>query len=58
MGDDNFSQDVRAGIVEAAKKAGMQIVIDDKLPDAFTDMSATLTKVQGAEARCAVHLRP
>jgi branched-chain amino acid transport system substrate-binding protein len=46
MGDDNFSQDVRAGIVEAAKKAGMQIVIDDKLPDAFTDMSTTLTKVK------------
>ncbi len=46
MGDDNFSQDVRAGIVEAAKKHGMQIVIDDKLPDAFTDMTATLTKVK------------
>jgi len=46
MGDDNFSQDVRAGIVEAAKKHGIQIVIDDKLPDAFTDMSATLTKVK------------
>jgi branched-chain amino acid transport system substrate-binding protein len=46
MGDDNFSQDVRAGIMEAANKAGMQIVIDDKLPDAFTDMSATLTKVK------------
>jgi branched-chain amino acid transport system substrate-binding protein len=46
MGDDNFSQDVRAGIVETAKKHGIQIVIDDKLPDAFTDMSATLTKVK------------
>jgi branched-chain amino acid transport system substrate-binding protein len=46
MGDDNFSQDVRAGIVEAAKKYGMQLAIDDKLPDAFTDMSATLTKVR------------
>jgi len=46
MGDDNFSQDVRVGIVEAAKKYGMQLVIDDKLPDAFTDMSATLTKVK------------
>jgi branched-chain amino acid transport system substrate-binding protein len=46
MGDDNFSQDVRAGIMEAANKAGMQIVIDDKLPDAFTDMSSTLTKVK------------
>jgi len=46
MGDDNFSQDVRDGIVEAAKKYGMQLAIDDKLPDAFTDMSATLTKVR------------
>ena len=46
MGDDNFSQDVRAGILEAAGKHGMQIAIDDKLPDAFTDMSATLTKVR------------
>jgi branched-chain amino acid transport system substrate-binding protein len=46
MGDDNFSQDVRAGIVEAAKKYGMQLAIDDKLPDAFSDMSASLTKVK------------
>ena len=46
MGDDNFSQDVRAGIVEVAKKYGMQLAIDDKLPDAFSDMSATLTKVK------------
>jgi branched-chain amino acid transport system substrate-binding protein len=46
MGDDNFSQDVRAGILEAAKKYNMQVVIDDKLPDAFTDMTATLTKAK------------
>jgi branched-chain amino acid transport system substrate-binding protein len=46
MGDDNFSQDVRDGILQAAKKYGMRVVIDDKLPDAFTDMSATLTKVK------------
>lgn len=49
MGDDNFSQDVRAGILEAAGKYGMQIAIDDKLPDAFTDMSATLTKVRAVK---------
>ena len=49
MGDDNFSQDVRAGILEAAQKHGMQIAIDDKLPDAFTDMSATLTKVRAVK---------
>ncbi|MEA2781015.1 MAG: branched-chain amino acid transport system substrate-binding protein [Rhodospirillaceae bacterium] len=46
MGDDNFSQDVRSGVLAAAKTYGMQIVIDDKLPDAFTDMSVTLTKVK------------
>jgi branched-chain amino acid transport system substrate-binding protein len=49
MGDDNFSQDVRAGILEAAEKHKMQVVIDDKLPDAFTDMSATLTKVKAVQ---------
>jgi branched-chain amino acid transport system substrate-binding protein len=49
MGDDNFSQDVRAGILETAAKYGMQIAIDDKLPDAFTDMSATLTKVRAVK---------
>jgi branched-chain amino acid transport system substrate-binding protein len=46
MGDDNFSQDVRAGILEAAERHGMQIVVDDMLPDAFTDMSPTLAKVK------------
>ncbi|MEX2200953.1 MAG: amino acid ABC transporter substrate-binding protein [Dongiaceae bacterium] len=46
MGDDNFSQDVRAGIVEAIERHGMEIVIDDKLPDSFTDMSSTLAKVK------------
>jgi len=49
MGDDNFSQDVRAGILEAVKKHGMQIAIDDKLPDAFTDMTVTLTKVKAVK---------
>ena len=49
MGDDNFSQDVRDGVLEAAKKYGMKVVIDDRLPDAFTDMSATLTKVKAVK---------
>ena len=44
--NDNFSQDVRDGIVEDAKKYGMQIVIDDKLPADLNDMTATLTKVK------------
>lgn len=42
--NDPFSLDVRAGVVDTAKKHGMKIVIDDKLPADLSDMSATLTK--------------
>ncbi len=44
--NDPFSLDVRAGVVDDAKKYGMKIVIDDKLPRDLNDMSATLTKVR------------
>jgi branched-chain amino acid transport system substrate-binding protein len=44
--NDPFSLDVRAGVVEDAKRHGMQIVVDDKLPRDLNDMSATLTKVK------------
>ena len=44
--NDPFSLDVRAGVIDDAKKFGMQIVIDDKLPRDLSDMSATLTKVK------------
>jgi branched-chain amino acid transport system substrate-binding protein len=44
--NDPFSLDVRAGVVEDAKKYGMDIVIDDKLPRDLSDMTATLTKVK------------
>jgi branched-chain amino acid transport system substrate-binding protein len=44
--NDNFSQDVRKGVIEDAKKYGMKVVIDDKLPPELNDMSATLTKVK------------
>lgn len=44
--NDPFSQDVRDGVIEDAKKWGMKVVIDDKLPPDFSDMSATLTKVK------------
>jgi len=44
--NDNFSKDVRDGVVEDAKKLGMQIVIDDKLPPELNDMTATLAKVK------------
>ncbi len=44
--NDDFSQDVRAGVLEGAKKYGMKVVVDDKLPPELNDMSATLTKVK------------
>ncbi len=44
--NDPFSLDVRLGVVEAAKKHGMKIVIDDRLPKELNDMSPTLTKVR------------
>jgi branched-chain amino acid transport system substrate-binding protein len=47
--NDPFSLDVRAGIVEAAKKHGMKVVIDDKLPPEINDMAATLTKVKAVK---------
>ena len=44
--NDPFSQDIRAGVMEDAKRFGMRVVIDDKLPKELNDMSATLTKVK------------
>lgn len=47
--NDPFSLDVRDGVLEDAKRWGMQIVIDDKLPPELNDMSATLTKVKAVK---------
>ncbi len=44
--NDPFSLDVRAGVVDDAKKYNMKIVVDDKLPRDLSDMSGTLTKVK------------
>ncbi|MEZ5832647.1 MAG: amino acid ABC transporter substrate-binding protein [Dongiaceae bacterium] len=44
--NDPFSQDVRNGVAEDAQELGMKVVIDDKLPPDFSDMSSTLTKVK------------
>ena len=44
--NDPFSMDIRAGVLDDAKKWGMKVVIDDKLPKELTDMTATLTKVK------------
>lgn len=47
--NDPFSQDVRDGVIEDAKRYGMKIVIDDKLPPEINDMAATLTKVKAVK---------
>ena len=44
--NDPFSLDVRAGLVDLAKKYGMHVVIDDKMPRDLNDISSTLTKVK------------
>ena len=44
--NDPFSLDIRAGVSEDAARAGMQVVIDEKLPRDLADMSAILTKVK------------
>ncbi|MEA3509582.1 MAG: ABC transporter substrate-binding protein, partial [candidate division NC10 bacterium] len=36
--NDPFSQDIRAGVLEDAKRWGMRVVIDDKLPPELNDM--------------------
>jgi len=46
---DAFSQDVRLGIVDAAKETGSDIIIDDKLPKELNDMAATLSKVKATK---------
>lgn len=47
--NDPFSLDVREGIVEDAKRHGMHILVDDKLPPEINDMAATLTKVRAVK---------
>ncbi|MEM9028906.1 MAG: amino acid ABC transporter substrate-binding protein [Pseudomonadota bacterium] len=44
--NDPFSLDIRAGVLDDAKKFDMKIVIDEKLPRDLSDMSAILTKVK------------
>jgi branched-chain amino acid transport system substrate-binding protein len=44
--NDDFAEDVRAGVVEEAERLGMRIVVDEKLPAELNDMSSTLAKVR------------
>jgi branched-chain amino acid transport system substrate-binding protein len=47
--NDPFSLDVRDGIIEDAKRYGMHVAIDDKLPPEINDMAPTLTKVRAVK---------
>ena len=44
--NDPFSLDIRAGVLDDAKKYGMKVVIDEKLPRDLSDMSSILTKTK------------
>ena len=44
--DDPFSLDVRAGVVDQAKKYKMNPVIDDRMPKDLNDISSFFTKVK------------
>ena len=44
--NDPFSLDIRAGVLEDAKKYGMKVVVDEQLPRDLSDMSAILVKVK------------
>ena len=44
--DDAFSLDVRAGVVDAAQKYGMNTVIDDRMPKDLNDITTFFTKVK------------
>ncbi len=47
--NDPFSLDIRAGVLDDAKKYGMQVVVDEQLPRDLSDMSAILIKVKVRE---------
>jgi len=44
--NDPLAQDVRAGVLAAAQRRGINCVIDDQLPVELDDMSVTLAKVK------------
>jgi branched-chain amino acid transport system substrate-binding protein len=45
--DDGFSQTAAKGGVEAAKKAGLQVIAEESFPEHTTDVSSALTKIKG-----------
>jgi branched-chain amino acid transport system substrate-binding protein len=44
--NDPFSQDIRAGVIDDAKRYGMKIVVDGRLPRDLSDMKGILQKVK------------
>lgn len=46
VADEPFAQDVRAGLLDAIMRHGMNVVIDDQLPPELDDMSFTLERVK------------
>lgn len=44
--NDEFSRQVRAGVLSDARRLGIACIIDDQLPENFSDMSATLDRVR------------
>lgn len=46
VGNDPFSLDIRAGVLEDSARYGMQTVVDEQLPQDLSDMSAILTEVK------------
>ena len=44
--NDPFSQDVRAGVIDDAKRYGMKVVVDGRLPRDLSDMKGILQKVK------------
>jgi branched-chain amino acid transport system substrate-binding protein len=44
--DDQFGQDVRAGVLDDAMRLGINCVVDDQLPADLNDMTVTLSKVK------------
>ena len=48
--NDPFSLDIRAGVMDDAKKHGLKIVVDDKLPRELNDMTPTLRKAKALKA--------
>ena len=46
MADEQFAQDVRAGLLDLIMRQGMNVVVDDQLPPELDDMSFTLKRVK------------